>query len=768
MNPRIALVALLLMPHLVFAGPRLDRNGDPLPDGAIARFGSGRLLHGGVSHMEFSPDGKVLATSGGDGTRLWDVATGKEVVRPHLPRTGHVVLTFTPEGAHVVGDDRDCRVIDPATGKVRCFWRNPGKRPKAVVVAADGKSAATAWQQGGVTVHDLTDSGKSPGHKFSDDDVGRLVLSGDGGLLACATMKSVQVWDVRQRKLLHTYPATSLDYASCPLCLSRDGRRLVIASDDKLHLWDTASHEEVKEFAGPALKGLSSSTSVALFVQFSANGAELEGVFWEKRQMFRWSATTGKELARSSPPAEKYDRYYHPTLSADGRTAAAVMDGGITLWDVASGKTLVPVERGPEWRGIAFVKPGVLATFTRGRHKGEQYEEVLAFWDVTDGKLLRKHAVSLPESEWWRRALSPDGTLFAAEDSQKGVRLFDVETGKEVLCLKVRCREDEQAKFAFGPDGKTIVTSDKDGLRVWDVATGKPLREVEGISDGIIAVSPDGRSIASAFVGSFILTEVASGKARHRLRLPKIDNPRATEDVVEGVRFAGNGRSVMAVSPGYITVFATDSGNTLLRLEAEGGPWEDAPAALSPDGRWLAHADRGAVAVRDLNSPRAASEYQMLSGHAGSVEAVEFSPDGKYLVSCGKDGTALVWDARLLTGKPTPPERDATALDADEVQPHWDVLATADPGKAASAMAALVESPDTAVPLLKARLKPATAPTELEGPVTDPELLRHIRTVEVLERIATPAAREVLEALAKGAPAARLTREAKASLERWR
>jgi hypothetical protein len=55
---------------------------------------------------------------------------------------------------------------------------------------------------------------------------------------------------------------------------------------------------------------------------------------------------------------------------------------------------------------------------------------------------------------------------------------------------------------------------------------------------------------------------------------------------------------------------------------------------------------------------------------------------------------------------------------------------------------------------------------EVEGPVTDPERLRQLRAVEVLERIATPAAREVLEALAKGAPGARLTQEAKASLER--
>ena len=46
------------------------------------------------------------------------------------------------------------------------------------------------------------------------------------------------------------------------------------------------------------------------------------------------------------------------------------------------------------------------------------------------------------------------------------------------------------------------------------------------------------------------------------------------------------------------------------------------------------------------------------------------------------------------------------------------------------------------------------------------EVLRTIRALEVLEHIATPAARELLAELAKGAPGARLTDEAKASLAR--
>src|SRR5262249_34931086 len=54
----------------------------------------------------------------------------------------------------------------------------------------------------------------------------------------------------------------------------------------------------------------------------------------------------------------------------------------------------------------------------------------------------------------------------------------------------------------------------------------------------------------------------------------------------------------------------------------------------------------------------------------------------------------------------------------------------------------------------------------LSGPVVDPETLRAVRAVAVLEDVGTADARRVLDALAKGEPDARLTREAKAALRR--
>jgi WD40 repeat protein len=806
---------------------RTDRNGDPLPDGAVARFGSARLLHGRVDHLEFSPDGKTLASSGSDGVRLWDLADGKVVPCAHLPQWGRTVFCFTPDGGHLVGDADGCRLIDPRTGKVRRSWQHGTRAPQSIVVAADGKTAAVGWIGGGVTVHDLTRGGKQADWKITDDVPDELCLSGDGALLAYALKagkKSVLLWDARRGKLLHTFAPEELQEERFnSLCLSRDGRRMAASWGDKLCLWDTTSHEEVRWSDGP--KG----EVLAAFLRFSADDTEVTGVSPYQR-VWRWSAATGKELSQSRPARQVGHLFWKATLSPDGRAVAMLDNSAILVWswDATSWKELIPIERWPRWGEAAFMTPDVVATWTRGDE-----EEVIAFWDPTDGKLRRKHTIAVPESGWYRRSLSPDGKLFAACNDKKGVLLFDVASGKELRHFDPPRRNDEQAKFAFSPDGKTLVTTDQPkGLQLWDVETGKPLHSVEGVSDGVMAFSPDGRTVASSFVSRFILTEVASGKARHRL--PLLDSPERerSESVFDRIRFSRDGKFVAAFSRCDIYVFSTGRGDTVLHLDlGPRGNSADETGDLSPDGRWLVHAvsyDHG-ISVRDLNNPRAASEFQTLLGHAGSINAIAFSPDGKYLVSCASDGTALVWDAKLLTGKPNPqkpkapPAPEIAGLHPPEEESEWAALADADAGKAAKAMAALAESPGTAVPLLKARLKPVESPpagkverliaglgddefdarqqahkelerlselagpalqktlegkpsaeaakrirqllSKLEEPVSDPEQLRRIRAVELLERIGTPEAIDFLKALAKGEPVARLTREAKKSLE---
>jgi sugar lactone lactonase YvrE len=412
-------------------------------------------------------------------------------------------------------------------------------------------------------------------------------------------------------------------------------------------------------------------------------------------------------------------------------------------------------------------------------------------------------------------ALSPDGTLLAAAwvSSDNAIRLYDLATGKELR--RLRGHTSRVTTLTFSGDGKTLASASypDQTIRTWEVPGGRErlaIRTGRSAYRTPVALSPDGNVVAApnAADGTVRLWDASTGKELRRIET-------AAKTVVTGVVFSPDG-SLLATTEagrGSISLWDAATGKLLRRVETPSP--STYRVAFSADGRSLIACGRGAALLEVATG----EERLSLGGHNGDTCAVALSGDGSLAFTGGADTTVLVWD---VTGRRTARPAKLTAAELDRL---WADLSEAEGRRAFRAVARLVCAPNQAVPLLVGRLPPARAPDpgerrriarlvagldadelatrenatrELEalGRAAEPQLrraleggpsaevrrrlgpllrkldgltadeLQTIRAVETLERIASAQAREALRKMAGGAPDARLTREARASLGR--
>jgi WD40 repeat protein len=487
----------------------------------------------------------------------------------------------------------------------------------------------------------------------------------------------------------------------------------------------------------------------------------------------------------------------------------------IRRWDLKTNKAL------PDPDG--YTRETAVAPAVDGKHLFiADHAGRLDSYDLETRKLVKRLQLSGPGINCL--AVSPDGKWLAAGRIEPEVQLWNLATGQVERIIPLVGKPKSEGRYqleqvAFHPDGRVLYTaSNRNGLTAWQVPSGNKVWHVDGYRADV-AFDPKGKWIAcikpEEEPPDLTILDAATGAVHRAWDIkPTAEQEPDRDEYAHHMVFVPDGSRLVTTHfrPPSLREWDPSTGREADSFKPQG--WinprlGEGGLVYSADGKWLASA--GNDRKVHLFEVATARHVHLVGEHLSHVRNLAFTCDGRYLVG-HSDLAPILWDL-------APP--DLPKLGSPDAT--WEGLSSDDGAKAYRLLWALIRNPGAAVTLFRERLNADTAaisPEQLQkwladldsprfivretaerdlllarGKLSadwlkkaleetkseevkprltrvlrqwqrpDPNEWRMSRAVAVLERIATPEAKELLRTWAN-LGAGPLAHEAKRALER--
>jgi WD40 repeat protein len=556
-----------------------------------------------VFGVNFSPDGKILASAGADDQiKLWNRdGTLLKTVPGH---NGDVwIVSFSPDGKLFAsaGDDGKVKLWSRDGTLLNTLSAHQGAAT-SVVFSPDGKLFASAGDDGKVKLWNLNGSllKMVEAHK---NYINSLSFSSDGQLLASASSdKTVKLWRTNGTLVKtisgHTDAVWSVSF-------SPDGQILASASfDNTVKLWNRD---------GLLINTLKAHTGRVLGISFSPDGQTLASSSVDK-SIIIWRRD-GQLLATLRGHSIGVRAV---VFSPDGETlVSAGLDKTIRFWKYLDISTVLRGHTG-NLRSVSFspdskvvASSSVDGTMKLWSNKGDLLKSSETFTD---------RIVSVN--------FSPDGRLLAGASVDNTVKLWNLDSN---IIKGLRGHSEQVWNVRFSPDGKALVSSSGDRtIRIWS-RDGQPLKTLRGHQDSVnsISFSPDGQLLAS---GSLDKTIKLWNRKGELLRTIVAD-----QSAISSVSLSPDGKSLASGGDDNTVKLWSLDGKLLKVLM--GHQNRVLSVAFSPKSQLIASGDAdGSIRLWS----RAGIQLQSFQD-IGSVWDLSFSPDNQFLASASDDTVAKIW-----------------------------------------------------------------------------------------------------------------------------
>lgn len=587
-------------------------------------------------NVEFSPDGKILASSGGEGMiRLWDYETGK--VR-FLRGSGYEnwFIDFSPDGKLLASGELDGKItlwdMSPAENRISKVLPVEKSQTLPLQFSSDGKQFVALSRAANILYVWDARSFNEPVQlnikELTGLDSYVIELGPDDQTMAIGHRQGdISLLDLRTMEVFKTF--TGHKEGADDFEFKKNGSILYSTSTDgTVRKWDLSTGDSSLIMQGTSFDiGLSPDNSILTI------GAVDGGIIaWNIDENLMEGAYHG----HTAPPSD-FD------YSSDGRFLASCgFDKTVRVWKADAIFAGELASHMNDLSAVSYSPDGKWAA-------SGAWDSRVILWNIETGNstLLQGHSEGIRMV-----AFSPDSRLLASAGNDRTIRLWDVSTSRSVHILTGH--KNMVWGVVFSHDGKRLYSSAYDDtIRIWDVEQGKILKTQKAERGDFrgIAMSPDGKLIAAGVNEGISVLD--SGSLREIRFLPVNRLNRCTF-----VDFSGDSALVASGSTqGGLKIWETANGKLYRSLGKETAPADG--IAFSPDGKLIAsaHPEERYIRIWDVEGGKLLTKLMASDGEIG----IDFSPDGKLIVSGNEYSgvhvynlakNTLWWRAPLMLTKP--------------------------------------------------------------------------------------------------------------------
>ncbi|MBX9693047.1 MAG: hypothetical protein K2Z81_11730 [Cyanobacteria bacterium] len=417
-----------------------------------------------AQHILYSPDGKLIATSNDNGSvDLWN-ASSDELIRTFKEHQDEVFsLAFSSDSKILAtaSADNTIKLCDVAAGSV--VRTISTEKPCTIAFSSDGTRLYSGNAEAIIRVWNPSTGEEMQVIKDHSSAIRAIALTSDGKMLATASGTNVELWDLSAGKVIACLTGESGAVPINFVCFSPDGKNLVScnAGDGAIAFWDIGTGKKARDLTG-------ADPSSIYFMRMAAFSPDSKTMaLAHSTGIDLQESATGKPLAKLEDPLPAD----YVAFSPDGKILAGCAENKICLWDTDSGKKTMTFSDTPEKiSSVAFSPDGKLLVSSSN-------DNVINLWDVATGKKVLSITGGATAGGAAGGILSfaftPDGTKIAVIEGN-AVVLRETSSGKKLQTLDGH--SNTVTAVAFTPDGKTLASSSLDSsLKLWSLDTGKEI-----------------------------------------------------------------------------------------------------------------------------------------------------------------------------------------------------------------------------------------------------------------------------------------------------